>query len=247
MKEIDFLPTWYKNGRQRRISYRTQYAGLGGIFVAILVWNFVATHSLSRAEAELAQAEIESASVKSAGQEFAEIKSETAQLQEKARTIEAIDSRINVANVLAEISFLVDKKIVLSKVEFIAEKFGNRWEEKTSSRSAVRAASGNIGSKESSLPGDVRFKVLINGVASDGGGVATLICNLEDSPYFSQVTPLFTRNKEMKTTAGAGGEKFQVSEFEISCNLANYRQEEFYSAAADELTEEAQKEKAAGL
>jgi hypothetical protein len=45
----------------------------------------------------------------------------------------------------------------------------------------------------------------------------------------------------MKTAANAGGEKFQVSEFEISCNLANYRQEGPY------FVEEAQKEKAAGL
>ncbi|MFA5251076.1 MAG: hypothetical protein WC454_00625, partial [Phycisphaerae bacterium] len=157
------------------------------------------------------------------------------------------DSRIDVVNVLAEISFLVDKKIVLSKVEFIAEKYGNRWEEKPSSRSAVRAAGSKFSSKDSPPLGDVRFKVLINGVALDAGGVAALICKLEDSPYFCQVIPLFTRNKEMKTAAGAGGEKFQVSEFEISCNLENYREEELYPETADKLSEEAQAERAAGL
>jgi hypothetical protein len=257
MKEIDFLPTWYKNGRQRQISYRTQYAGLGGIFVAMMVWNFVATHSLSKAAAELAHAELKSASVESAAQEYAKIKSEAAHLQEKARTIEEIDSKIDVANVLAEISFLVDKKIVLSKVEFIAEKFGDKQERKANSRSTVKVVGGDFSSKESPPLGDVRFKVLINGVASDAGDVAVLICKLEDSPYFCQVIPLFTRNKEMKTAAGADGEKFQVSEFEISCNLANYRQSALgevslrgegpYSATADKFAEEAQKEKAAGL
>ncbi|MFA5252385.1 MAG: hypothetical protein WC454_07360, partial [Phycisphaerae bacterium] len=78
MKEIDFLPKWYKNSRQRQISYRAQYAGLGCIFVAMIVWNFIATHSLSKAAAEFAQAEFKSASVKSVAREFAEIKSETA-------------------------------------------------------------------------------------------------------------------------------------------------------------------------
>jgi hypothetical protein len=241
MKEIDFLPTWYKNGRQRQISYRTQYACLGVLLVAMLVWNFIATHSLSKAAAELARAELESASIESAAQEFAEIKGEAVHLQAQERTIKEIDSKIDVANVLAEISFLVDKKIVLSKVEFIAEKFGGKQEEKPNSRSTVKVVGGNFNSKESLPLGDVRFKVLINGIASDASDVAALICRLEDSPYFCQVIPLFTRNKEMKTAAGAGGEKFQVSEFEISCNLANYRQEVSYFAV------EAQKEKAAGL
>jgi hypothetical protein len=35
MKEIDFLPEWYKNGRRRRMRYRTQYAVLGCIFVVM--------------------------------------------------------------------------------------------------------------------------------------------------------------------------------------------------------------------
>jgi len=247
MKDIDFLPTWYKSSIRRQIGYRTQYAGIGGIFLAMVIWSFIAMHSLSEAAAELAQAELKSASAESAAQEFAEIKGETAHLQEKARTIEEIDSKIDVANVLAEISFLVDKKIVLSKVEFITEKFGGKQEEKPNSSSTVRVVGGNFSGKESPPLGDVRFKVLINGVASDASDVAALICKLEDSPYFCQVIPLFTRNKEMKTAANADGEKFQVSEFEISCNLANYRQEGPYSATADKFVEEAQKEKAAGL
>jgi hypothetical protein len=249
MKEIDFLPTWYRSGRQRQISYRTQYAGIGGIFVVMMVWNFIATHSLSKAKAVLAEVELKSASAESAAQEFAKIKTEAAHLQEKARTIEEIDSKIDVANVLAEISFLVDKKIVLSKVEFVAEKSGGKQEGKPKSNSTVKVVSSNFSGKEAPPLGDVRFKVLINGVASDASDVAALICKLEDSPYFCQVIPLFTRNKEMNPapprgagmkTAKVGGEKFQVSEFEINCNLANYQQEGPY------FVEEAQKGKVVG-
>ncbi len=256
MKEIDFLPTWYKSGRRRQIGYRTQYAGLGVLLAAMLVWNVVAMHSVSKAMVKLSQVGVKSANAENAAREFTEIKSEMASLQEKAKTIEEIDSRINVANVLAEISFLVDKKIALSKVEFIAEKFESEQAEKANSRSTVKVVGGNFSDKESPPLGNVKFKVLINGVASDAGDVAKLICKLEDSPYFFQVLPLFTRNKEMKTAAGADGEKFQVSEFEVSCNLENYRQpvlgevslreEEPNSAPADKLAE-VQKEKTAGL
>jgi hypothetical protein len=257
MKEIDFLPTWYRNGKRRQISYHTQYACIGGIFAAMMMWNFIAAHSLSKAAAELAQTELQSASAESVTGEFARVKKEAARLQEKARTIEEIDSKIDVSNVLAEISFLVDRKIVLSKVEFIAEKFRDKQEEKPNSSSTVRAAAGNFSSKNAMLLDDVRFKVLINGVASDASNVAALVCKLEDSPYFCQVIPLFTRNKEIKTAANIGGEKFQVSEFEINCYLANYRQpalgevslrgEEPYSATADKFAEKSQKGKTAGL
>ena len=225
MKEIDFLPTWYRSGRRRQISYRTQYAGLVGIFVVMLVWNFIALHSLSRASAKLAEAESKSASAESAAEEFARIKSEVAHLQEKAKSIEEIDSKIDVANVLAEISFLVDKKIVLSKVEFIAKKFEGKQAGKANSGSTVRVAGGNFSSREAPPLGEVRFEVVINGIALDASEVAALICRLEDSPYFCQVIPSFSRNKELKTGTEDGGKNLQASEFEIICDLANYRQE----------------------
>ncbi|MDD5327772.1 MAG: PilN domain-containing protein [Phycisphaerae bacterium] len=241
MKEIDFLPTWYRSGRRRQIGYRTQYAGLGCILVVMLVWNFIAVHSLSKTKAEIADMEVKSTAVKNAAQEFAIIKNETEQLQKKAETLEEIDSKIDIANVLAEISFLVDKKIVLSKVEFIAEKFESGQKRKSGSSSAFRGVGSNFTGKGVPPFGNIKFKVVITGVASDAGDVATLICSLEDSPYFCQVIPSFTRNKEMKAAVDAGGEKFQVSEFEISCSLANYRQDEPYFA------EDTQDERTAGL
>jgi hypothetical protein len=208
-----------------------------------VVWNFIATHSLSKTSEALAEVKLKSASAKSTAQEFAKIKSEVTHLQEKERTIEKIDSKIDVANVLAEISFLVDKRIVLSKVEFITEKFEVKQDGKPNSDSNVRTAY----STEQALPyeGNIRFKVQINGIASDASDVAAFICRLEESPYFCQVIPLYTRNKEMKTASKAEADKLQVSEFEISCYLANYRQDRPYSAKADKFAEEIQKGKAA--
>ena len=266
MKEIDFLPKWYKSGRRRQISYRTQYVGLAGIFVVMMVWNLAASHSISKAATGLTQAQSKVSATESTSKEFGKIKSKVTQLQKKTEFIKEIDSKIDVASVLAEISFLVDKKIVLSKVEFVAEEFSGRPKGKPNSISTVRVVGGNFSGKEALPLGDVRFKVVINGVASDISDVAALICKLEDSPYFCQVIPSFLRNKEMKTPAKVAGENFQVSEFEISCNLANYRQGPLevshqrelpqlgsgfltgqkgrYSATADKFVKEAQKRKA---
>ncbi len=221
MREVDFLPKWYTSGKRRQVSYRTQCVALGGVFVVMVVWSLVATHSISKATAELVEGTAKQAEVESTSRELARIKSEVTRLQKKVKSIEEIDSKIDVAGVLAEISFLIDEKIVLNKVEFGAERFAGKQEGKSGSGSAVRVARAKFGGKGAPLPGDVRFKVVIGGVAADVGDVAALICKLEDSTYFCQVYPSFSRNRKIKVRAG---EDLQVSEFEISCYLANYRE-----------------------
>jgi len=228
MKEIDFLPEWYKTRRRRQIGYHTQYVALVIIFVAVILWNLIDIHLVSKATAELEDLKSKVASIEGVSQEFTRIKGEIAELQGKADILKEIDSKIDIANVLAEISFLSNKKIVFGKIEFIAEVFADGQEKKTPGGSAIKAAQAKFAKKSTLSLGDVRFKVIINGVAPDASDVATLICNLEDSQYFCQVYPSFSRNKEMKaTTKGVKqGTSYQVSEFEIGCYLANYRQEE---------------------
>lgn len=222
MKEIDFLPEWYKSGRQRQISYRTQLLGLGGVLVMMIAWNFVTAHSISKARAEVEQGMTMQAEAKSISREFAGIKSEMTFLHKKVKSMEEIDSRIDFAGVLAEMSFLIDDNIVLSKVEFVAEKFVSEHQRKTTRRTGTAARAAVSSYAGGALPlGDARFRVVINGVATDAGDIAELICKLEESPYFCLVYPSFSRNRDMKT---GKGKNFQVSEFEITCYLANYRE-----------------------
>jgi hypothetical protein len=158
-------------------------------------------------------------------------------LHKKARFIERINSKIDVASVLAEMSYLIDESIVLRDVEFIAEKCKDKQEENSKTISAVRVAGG--GSKDNrGLPlGDIKFKIVIAGIAADSAEVAELICKLEDSPYFHLVYPSFSKNTKIRISANSqrdsvnsdallteGNEQIQVAEFEISCYLANYNQ-----------------------
>ena len=240
MKEIDFLPEWYKSGVQRQIGYRAQYITLAGVFVVMIVWNFITTRSISKAEAELTKMAVRQAEAESASAKLAEVKSEVMRLQKKVESIEDIDSKIDLTSVLAELSFLIDERVVLSKVEFIAEKFVDTQKVKPNPNvsALVRVARRGSGGKDKLPLGDVQFKVVISGVAADASDVAALICKLEDSLYFWRVYPSFSRNTKVKAgpmfargipNAQKGvrglGEDFQVSEFEISCYLANYREE----------------------
>ena len=238
MKEIDFLPEWYKSGRRRQVSYRTQYIALGGVFVVMVVWNFITTHTISKAKAQYAQMSTRQAEAEGLSAKFAELKSELRGLQKKMESIEEIDSKIDVASVLAELSFLIDERVVLNKVVFDAEKIEDKQRAELSppAGTVVRAVRTELGEKRKLPLGDVRFRVVIDGVAVDASGVASLICKLEDSPYFCQVVPSFSRTAEINVTGNPslrsraknvnGGReargKIQVSEFEIGCYLANY-------------------------
>jgi len=226
MKEFDFLPEWYKGGRRRQISWRAQYIALAGMFVVMVVWNFIAGHSVSKATAQLAEITSKQTEAKNASSEFDRIKNRAEQLRVKANILNEIDSKIDVASVLGELSFLIDRKIALKKVDFKAERFGDVQGTVTGRGSMVRAANSSFGRKQTLSFGDVRFKVIINGIAADASEVAELVCKLEDSPYFRQVYPSFSRNTEVKTTGGPVVESYKVSEFEIVCYLANYREEQ---------------------
>jgi hypothetical protein len=241
MKEIDFLPEWYKNGIRRQVNYRVQYIILSGVFMVMMVWNFVSAGSVSRARAKYNQMENTQIQTENASEELEKYKNEIAVLHEKEKMLDSIDSNINVSNVLAELSFLVDETIVLSKVEFISEKINDKSDngKVQKSMSVVKSAvpADNFGT----LLGNVRFRILIKGVAANGSDVAVLLCELEDSPYFNQVNLLYSKNSEVKKVTKSmnsvqpdtynglannsnrtSNENINVSEFEISCYLSNY-------------------------
>ena len=125
MKEIDFLPEWYKSGKRKSAAYRIQYVILGGIVAIMVVWNFFAAGAVSRAQAELLRITSGQGETQSDSRKFAQLKNQLADLQKRAALIVQIDSRIDVAAVLAELTFLIDRPIVLSKVELSAERFAD--------------------------------------------------------------------------------------------------------------------------
>jgi Tfp pilus assembly protein PilN len=250
MKEIDFLPEWYKSGKRRQISYRTQYIAISGVFVVMMVWGIIATRSISNAQAQIDQMTIKQAEAKKVSSVYAGLENKIRELRKNAESIEDIDSKIDVASVLAEMSFLIDERIVLQKLEFIAEKFVNEQETKKSpgTGTVVRVVQNNMNNKKELPLGHVRFKVVIAGVAADTNDVAALMCKLEDSPYFCQVVLSYSRgneevrikngsshragtnvaqgieqNRNLVSKAGVQG-KIHVNEFEINCYLANYCQ-----------------------
>jgi len=238
MKEIDFLPKWYKEDQRQQVYMRRQYGILALIFLAMMAYNVVVTQKTARATAELAQFEEKRIRAENALHEFNLITKTLNELQSKADLVDRIDSKIDVAALLAEMSHVIGETVVLSRVECIAEPLPDGTQDATSNDPGVRTADRSGRSAKPGLSGNVRFKLILAGVAARPADVAALVCRLDDSAYFRQVYPSFSRNAEItvparspRTGSKAGGgnptaEKIATSEFEITCYLANYEEVE---------------------
>ncbi len=240
MKEIDFLPEWYKEGKRRRVHMRRQYIALAVVFLTMLTYNLTAEHRIARASARIAQLEDRRVQAEEVMREFNRINRALGAHKAKADAIRQIDSRISLGAVLAEISHIVDDRVILSRTEFIAEPAAQvAKKQANNSGSAVRAASKQ-GPRSQDVPlGDVRFRIVLAGVAVEQGDVGTLVCRLDESPYFKRVVPSFSRPGTIYLPPKSDGEPavtstdprtpkmkeaFQVSEFQITCYLANFEE-----------------------
>jgi Tfp pilus assembly protein PilN len=211
MKEIDFLPEWYKKGRIEQEKHREFYIALGLIVFFMAVWSVFANGRTAIIKAKNAMLQ---------SNELAQVRSETEynlteikyqQLKTRQQALESVKSHIVVSNVIAELAHLLDGGIILKKLEIKAEPFGAQ-----SGKTEIKVVS-SAGGQTAGFDRNVRFKITLIGLAADDAGVAEMINKLEQSDYFFQVIPGFSRN----TIVG----QYQASEFEVTCYLSNYRLE----------------------
>lgn len=204
VKDIDFLPIWYKNSRRQSLSYKWQYTIMAVIFASMVGWSFWTGRiiSASSADNDILQEQM--------SQEFNELKSELKDLTEKNELIDKCKSKISLSAVLAEMSRVIDKNILLNKVQIIAQEYKDNSSSKNARTIISRAAK-----EQSLLDKDLILKVIINGLAKDSENVADLICKLEDSAYFFKVFPSYTKSVTIKEKT--------LTEFEIECYICNYQ------------------------
>ena len=214
MKEIDFIPQWYRDGQKQQVSYRTQYLVIICIFAAIGFWSFGTCYSVSRAKAQINRIQESLAANADLAAEFSKLTTVMVELREKAKILDKLDHKTSIANVIGELSFLVTDNIILSKVDIGLVRFAGGAV--SANKSHVRLLQSGADAAGAMPAEDARFKVAITGIGAGVEDVAGLISQLENSPYFCQVVPGFSRAGKVKD--------FMVTEFEISCYLANYVQ-----------------------
>jgi hypothetical protein len=214
MKEIDFIPEWYKANQNRKRRYHRQYMMLGGLLVIMMIWSFIIGHHVNQvhADVEAMQSMYEKGHLKV--DEAMILESEIALLQQQAVLLEDASPRTNTSAVLAELSWLVRDSIVLSKVSLKNETI-EQAEEKSSEPTGIVQVGAPSKDKDTVRLRPTRTKVTLTGVAAKGADAADLIARLEESDYFEQVSPVYTRGKTIKNC--------DVIEFEISAYIADYK------------------------
>ncbi|MBE0534299.1 MAG: hypothetical protein IH624_01420 [Phycisphaerae bacterium] len=214
MKEIDFIPEWYRAGRKRRGSYHRQYTMIACLFVALLAWNYAAGSFLAAAKAAVDGARTLLAASAPFAQEYAALKEEIKDLSDRAEVLECINTPTALGAILGELSCLIGDRIILSSLEISAEPLQS--ETSGRSRDAV-VLSRRSGGDAAALPGgDVCTKVVLAGIAADAADVAALIAAMEKSNYFCRIIPGYSRNKDIRGCL--------TTEFQITAHVADYLQ-----------------------
>ena len=214
MKEINFIPDWYTRGKIRQRSYRRQYIVLSCVFAVLVLWSFVSGRSVSKAQARIDRMRDSLSAGTPAAAEYAQIENTIGQLQQKVDILEKLDTKVNIPNILAELSFLINDNIILGKFDFQAEPF--EASNKQTNTSNVRLGYRSNNAKTTLLQKPSCFRIVIRGIAANASDVAELISKLEYSPYFCLVVPGVMENTDVKGHI--------ATKFEINCYLANYIQ-----------------------
>jgi Tfp pilus assembly protein PilN len=213
VKEIDFLPEWYRHGQIKQKNNRQQYLSVILIALIMFAWSVFANARLAAAKAKLTRLRSANVIETQAAAECNNVEIQLEKLEQKQKVLDSVDSHIVVSCVLAEITHLIDGQVILKNIEIKRESFSGVAGEAGKAGPAITIADQNKGN----AGGNFRYKAVLTGVAADASQVARLIRSLESSDYFIQVIPAYSRNSVVNGR--------DASEFEINCYLANYIQQ----------------------
>ncbi len=225
MNDVDFLPQWYKENRQRRQSVQRQYVTLAALFLVMIVWNSVALRSIKRVSAEVSLSEPQQRQAERVSFEHLDLINRIRQIEESIQSLERLDSRVDVAAVLAELSALIDRSLVLGRVELISAPYtrkGATW-----ARAETKTDLADPEALSRQLAGWAQIGISLQGIAHKAGDVAELIRELEMSSYFSQVHLKYSKHTAFDTPEAADEERLDTRlsegtvEFAIDCLLAH--------------------------
>lgn len=216
MKELDFLPDWYRADRQRKVR-RHRYCVLFGLVAALLaIWSFVVGRSVSSLKAEARQIEAALEESRQSIQAALEMEQDIAALGRKTTILETLTPRTTISAVLAELAYSVNEQIIFSRVLLAQEPVTDaRSSAASATRGIVRLGAAKSPEASAMPDGPQRTRMTLTGIAAGGADVARLIDRLETSVYFEQITPGFSRARKI----GSG----DVTEFEITCTIADYQ------------------------
>jgi len=226
MRDVDFLPEWYKDSTRRKSSVQRQYLALGIVFLIMIFSNSIATRKISSANADLARIDRERGQAERFMVEFGRLNSHVAEMRAVMASAKSLKLELDVANFLAELSAVVSGEIVLQSVGLLNS-------DPSGKGAADEAAPVTVDDRAGGQPPVGRFFVRLVGFAHHAGQVAALIDELDKSSLFNEVNLVYSKASVLTfpgTPAWESDEAGQkLLEFEIACALVTE-----YGTATDE-------------
>ena len=215
MKEIDFIPEWYKANQKRRQRYHRQYVLLAVLFAMMMSWSFVVGRHVERVNADVQDVQQLVQKGQSKIDEGVMLEVEIADLKARARVLEMTSPRTNISAMIAELSYLIRDNVILTKLSLKNEPIETGPKKKSA---AAVVQIGTLNAKDSDIDkllAQTRTKVTLIGIAAQPADAARLISQLEQSDYFEQETLVYSKPKKIR--------EYDVTEFEIRCFVADYK------------------------
>ena len=192
MKEIDFLPQWYKQSKRHQSRVQRQYAVLGVIFLMMVIWNSMALRSINEADAQLVLVQPQRAQAERIGEQFRWTQRRWDRQSQWLKQVEQLDTQLDVAAVLMELSHLIGPQIEVEDMTVVAQ---------TVQEVATRASL-------SCEP--VVYRCSLQGTSETPEAVGQVINAMESSDRFQRVRFRYSPDPETKT----------LTHYELWCDLA---------------------------
>ncbi|MFZ9034237.1 MAG: PilN domain-containing protein [Anaerohalosphaeraceae bacterium] len=217
MNEIDFIPQWYKAGRERKQRYIRQYALMATLFTLMLGWGFVINGHVSHVKAEVQEIETAFEKGRARSEQATDLQTRIAEMKDKKGLLDKIESRTQMTAILGEISYLIGKNVILSRLSLQNELIGDPGKKNAFASGAVVQVSGSQQDDQDDVvpASPSHYKVVLTGIAARPADAALLIARLEDTDYFDGVFLVYSKPKKVKDE--------DVTEFEIRCFVADYQ------------------------
>ncbi|MHC5101558.1 MAG: PilN domain-containing protein [Planctomycetota bacterium] len=218
MNEIDFIPQWYKAGRERKQRYIRQYTLMATLFTLMLGWGFVINGHVSHVKAEVQEIQTAFEKGRARSEQATDLQTRIAEMKDKKGLLDKIESRTQMTAILGEISYLIGKNVILSTLSLQNELIGDPGKKNAFASGAVVQVGGSQQDDQDDVvpASPSHYKVVLTGIAARPADAALLIARLEETEYFDGVFLVYSKPKKVKDE--------DVTEFEIRCFVADYQQ-----------------------
>ncbi len=199
MREIDFLPDWYRHVMRRRKRLMVQAACSITLLAAIGLRAVYSRHHATVAEAAVIQTENQIARAASDAREVDRLTNLRQRWARQVQRIERLGTHVEAARLLAALDDAMPSGVALSDLQV-----------DTDERPSTTAPSSG-----SAVPSnDRRLRVRLEGLAASPGELEKFLARLKATPFFEQVSMGFNKNT---LDAGRTVQQFEIS-FSINLN-----------------------------